>query len=59
MEKIKVRITRPDFSMFQTEFINAELSKDEKTIYVHTKGCFKKLLASYPIQWAIEIIKIY
>ena len=58
MEKIKVRITRPDFTVYDNTFINVKIQKDETGISVYFNDCKRMLAAFYPLRWAVEVVEV-
>lgn len=57
MEKILVRVTRPDLTTYDIVYNNVRIIKDETGISVYVKDCNRMLAGFYPFGWAIEVIK--
>ena len=56
-ERIHVRITRPDFTVYDNIFTNVTMSKDETGINVYVKES-RMLAAFYPLRWAVEVVEV-
>jgi len=57
MERITIRITRPDLSTYINTFTNCRIRKDEFGISIYLNDCNNTLAGFYPLTWAIEVIK--
>jgi hypothetical protein len=58
MEKVTFKITRPDFTTYENTFTHVKTSKDENGITVYSRECPRLLVAFYPMDWAIELVKV-
>jgi hypothetical protein len=58
MERLTLRITRPDFTIHENTFTHVRIKKEEQGVAVYVKDCNNMLAAFYPITWAVELIKV-
>lgn len=58
MERLTLRITRPDFTTHENAFTNVRVKKEEQGVAVYVKDCNNLLAAFYPNTWAVELIKV-
>jgi hypothetical protein len=58
MEKILVRVTRPDLTTYDMVYTNVVIRKDETGISVYVKDCNRMLAGFYPLGWAVELVKV-
>ena len=58
MERIQVRITRPDFKVYDIIFTNVKIQKDETGISVYVNDSNRMLSAFYPLRWAVEVVNV-
>ena len=58
MEKILVRVTRPDLTTYDMVYTNVVIRKDETGINVYVKDCKRMLAGFYPLGWAVELVKV-
>jgi hypothetical protein len=58
MEKILVRVTRPDLTTYEMVYTNVSMRKDETGISVYIKDCNRMLAGFYPLGWAVELVKV-
>jgi hypothetical protein len=58
MEKILVRVTRPDLTTYDRVYTNVVIRKDETGISVYVKDCNRMLAGFYPLGWAVELVKV-
>lgn len=56
--RLFLRITNPEFKTSEIIFDNAIINKNEGGILVRFDDCNRNILAWYPINWAVEVIKI-
>lgn len=56
--KLRLRVTNPEYKTSDVIFENAIIQKTEDGILVMFDDCNRNILAWYPINWAIEVIKI-
>lgn len=56
MEKILVRVTRPDLTTYEMVYTNVSIRKDETGINVYVKDCNRMLAGFYPLGWAVEVV---
>jgi hypothetical protein len=56
MERLTLRITRPDFTIYEVKFTNAKVWKDETGISIIQIGS-SRLLAFYPLRYCLEIVE--
>jgi hypothetical protein len=58
MERLTLRITRPDFTIEENAFTNVRVKLEEQGVAVYIKDCNNLLAAFYPITWSVELIKV-
>lgn len=58
MEKILVRVTRPDLTTYEMVYTNVIIRKDETGINIYVNNCNSMLAGFYPIGWALEVVKV-
>lgn len=58
MERLTLRITRPDFTAEENTFTNVRLRLEEQGVAVYVKDCNNMLAAFYPITWSVQLIKV-
>jgi hypothetical protein len=58
MEKLTLRITRPDLTSYENTYTNVIIRKDETGIYIQVNDCKRFIAGFYPLTWAIEVIKV-
>lgn len=58
MEKILVRVTRPDLTTYEMVYTNVSIRKDETGINIYVNNCNRMLAGFYPIGWALEVVKV-
>lgn len=56
--KLRLRVTNPEYKTSDIIFENAIIQKTEDGILVRFDDCNRNILAFYPINWAVEVIKI-
>ena len=56
--RLFLRITNPEYKTSDIIFHNAIIQKTEDGILVMFDDCNRNILAWYPINWAVEVIKI-
>ncbi len=56
--KLRLRVTNPEYKTSEIIFHNAIIQKNEDGILVRFDDCNRNILAWYPINWAVEVIKI-
>jgi len=58
MERITLRITRPDFTTEENTFTNVRLKLEEQGVAVYIREFHNMLAAFYPISWSVQLIKV-
>jgi len=56
-EKITIRVTKPDSSVYDRTFTSVEIKKIDEGILI-TRNCSRLVMAFYPFNYSIEIIKV-
>jgi hypothetical protein len=58
MERLTLKITRPDFSVYEVKFTNVRVKLEEQGVAVYNRECHNLLAAFYPITWVVELVKV-
>ena len=56
-EKITIRVTKPDGAIYTISFTAVEVRKIDEGILI-TRNCSRLVMAFYPFNYSIEIIKV-
>ena len=56
-EQVTVRITKPDNSVHELVYSTCEIRKIDEGILI-TRNCSRLVLAFYPINYSLEVIKL-
>ena len=58
MERLTLKITRPDFTTEENTFTNVRLKLEEQGVAVYIRECHNMLAAFYPNSWSVQLIKV-